>query len=215
MPDLDAIRRRHQPINVNVDCGHAIFDHPEACPVQVAETICECCAQPWPCDVDQLANELDRTTAEGVDAAAERLVNETGIRSMQIRNGQLDLDLEPARELVAIWVSAARTMLSDAPNYSETRIDLPPTDADPKVSMEVKLAGELERYAFTLQRVGALTPHEARVRAEQERDELLQEAMRQRNQLLTTVSQHWGCLKPACSLGHDIRRIAGAQAVTR
>jgi hypothetical protein len=41
----------------------------------------------------------------------------------------------------------------------------------------VKLAGEMERYVFILQRVGPgkLTPHEARKKAEAERDEAMAE----------------------------------------
>jgi hypothetical protein len=60
------------------------------------------------------------------------------------------------------WVHAAREMLGDAPNYSETRIDFPKASA----SMEVKAAGEFDRYVLTVQRAGKLTPHEARKKAE-------------------------------------------------
>lgn len=117
--------------------------------------------------------EAERLEAEGVDRMADRFMEQTRIRSMDFRNG-LAMDLEPAQEQVAIWVGAARGMLGDAPNYTETRMDVP-TDDDPKVSMEVKLAGELDRYVFVLQRVGGLTPHEARMKAEAERDEAIAE----------------------------------------
>lgn len=119
-------------------------------------------------ELDNLRGEVARLEAEGVDRMAERFVEEARIRSLEIRNGSVNLDMEPARELVAAWVGAARTMLGDAPNYTETVVAIP-TDDDPTVSMEVKLAGEFERYAFTLQRVGKLTPHQARMRAEVER----------------------------------------------
>jgi hypothetical protein len=66
------------------------------------------------------------------------------------------MEIEPAREMVAQWVGAARAMLGDAPNYSETPIE-----------MEVKVAESPERFAFVLQRVGKLTPHQARQQAEQ------------------------------------------------
>src|SRR5215207_306672 len=58
--------------------------------------------------------------------------------------------------------------------------------------MEVKLANEFERYAFTLQRVGALTPHEARMRAEKERDEALAEVeqLRYERRLLGACRRH-------------------------
>jgi hypothetical protein len=85
----------------------------------------------------------------------EHQLEETGLKSMAFRNG-MSMEIEPARELVAHWVGAARAMLGDAPNYSETPIE-----------MEVKVAEDPERFAFTLQRVGKLTPHQARQRAEE------------------------------------------------
>jgi hypothetical protein len=74
----------------------------------------------------------------------------------------MTMEVEPAREMVAYWVGAARAMLGDAPNYSETPIE-----------MEVKVGESPERFAFVLQRVApeALTPHQARQRAEAERDQ--------------------------------------------
>ena len=38
--------------------------------------------------------------------------------------------------------------------------------------MEVQAAGEFERYVFTVQRAGKITPHEARRRAEAELEQL-------------------------------------------
>jgi hypothetical protein len=73
----------------------------------------------------------------------------------------MSMELEPAREMVAHWVGAARGMLGDAENYSETPVE-----------MVVKVAESPETFAFTLQRVGKVTPHQARQRAEQERDRL-------------------------------------------
>lgn len=102
-----------------------------------------------------------------VEAAAKRWIDEqieeTGIRAMDFRNGA-SMDLEPARELAAMWVGAARGLLQDAPNYSET-----------KVSMDVKVAESPEMYTVVIQRhgPGRLTPHEARMRAEEQRDTLL------------------------------------------
>lgn len=84
----------------------------------------------------------------------QKQLEETGLKSMDFRNG-MAMDLEPAREMVAHWVGAARAMLGDAPNYSETPI-----------TMDVKVAESPETFAFTLQRVGKLTPHQARQRAE-------------------------------------------------
>ncbi|MUN41485.1 hypothetical protein [Actinomadura litoris] len=119
-------------------------------------------------ELAETQRERDRLEAEGVEQMAERFLEESKIRAMDFRNG-MSMDLTPARELAAIWVGVARGMLGDAPNYTETLFEIP-TDDDPKVSMEVKLAGELERYAFVLQRVGSLTPHQARLQAEADRD---------------------------------------------
>ncbi|MFM9373201.1 hypothetical protein [Streptomyces sp. Da 82-17] len=93
-------------------------------------------------------------------AAAQQWIqtqlDQTALKAADFRNG-MAMELEPARELVAHWVGAARTMLGDAPNYTETPIQ-----------MEVKVAESPERYAFVLQRIapGALTPHQARQKAE-------------------------------------------------
>lgn len=105
-------------------------------------------------------------------------LSETGLKTMDFRNG-MTMELQPAREMVAMWVGAARAMLGPAPNYTETTINGDPDDPDGdrpygggSVSMEVKVAESIERYAVILQRVGPgyLTPHEARLKAEAERD---------------------------------------------
>lgn len=102
------------------------------------------------------------------DGAADALVQQARFKGMSVEDGAAVLELESPREIVIAWVWAARQMLGEAPNYSETRIDFPTESA----SMEVKAAGELDRYVFTVQRAGKLTPHEARQQAEAERDAL-------------------------------------------
>ncbi|MFC6080997.1 hypothetical protein [Sphaerisporangium aureirubrum] len=94
------------------------------------------------------------------DAEAQALADETGLRSLTVKGGALNISLAPPRELAALWVRCARGMLGDAPNYTETRVDVP------TASMEVGQAGSAERYLLTVQRVGNVTPHEARQRAE-------------------------------------------------
>lgn len=101
------------------------------------------------------------------ERVASVLADQTALKGMTVEEGALVLELGPPRELVIAWVDAARKMLGDAENYSETRIDFP-TEA---VSMEVS-AGEFERYVFTVQRAGKVTPHEARRRAEAEVERL-------------------------------------------
>ncbi|MCP9964108.1 hypothetical protein [Actinomadura madurae] len=113
--------------------------------------------------LEVLGPELERAAeleAEGLDKMAERLLDETRLRALQIREGKAELDVEPAQELAAIWVGCARTMLGGAENYSETPVEF-----------EVGLAGQPDRYALIVQRVGKLTPHQARLRAEERADE--------------------------------------------
>jgi hypothetical protein len=108
------------------------------------------------------------------DEAAERWIqqqlDQTGIRSMDFRNG-MEMELEPARELLGHWVAAARAMLGDAPNYAETPVAI---DNGERLSMDVKVAESPEMYTLTVQRhaPGALTPHQARMKAEAELEQL-------------------------------------------
>jgi hypothetical protein len=101
---------------------------------------------------------------ETVRRLAAKLIADTGIRAMDFRRGA-SMDLEPARDAVALWVGIARGMLNGGPNYSETRVDYGLEDP-PGVEMTVGLAEDPERFVFRLQRAGRLTPHEARREAE-------------------------------------------------
>lgn len=94
------------------------------------------------------------------DAAARRvadLAEGTRLRSMEFRNGRLNVELEAAQEITMALVASARTLLADAENYTE-------------LVYEVGAGGE--RYTLTLQRPGRVTAHEARLAAEAERDVL-------------------------------------------
>lgn len=101
---------------------------------------------------------------EAINRMAERLVAETNMRAMDFRNG-MSMEIEPARALAANFVGCARAMLGDAENYSETPVE-----------MTTHLAGQPERFTFVVQRVGKLTPHEARMlekeRADRAEDDL-------------------------------------------
>lgn len=110
----------------------------------------------------------ERVDAAAVEARAAAVADQAAFKGMTVDEGALVLELGPPRELVIAWVDAARKMLGPAPNYSETRIDFPAE----AVSMEIKAAGEWERYVFTVQRVGKVTPHEARRAAEAEVEQL-------------------------------------------
>ncbi|MEU8040934.1 hypothetical protein [Streptosporangium sp. NPDC049078] len=108
-------------------------------------------------DVDDLLEAAQNAVQQHV----ENLADQTGLRSLTTGPGGHAVDMEPPHELVVAMVEQAKQILGDAPNYTETPITL-----------TVKAAGEVERYAFTVQRVGGLTPHEAREKAEAERDRL-------------------------------------------
>lgn len=101
---------------------------------------------------------------ECVNRLGEQFIADTKLRAMDFTNGA-HMEMEPAREVAALWVGAARGLLENAENYSE-------------ISMEFKAGGDYQRYAFTCQKVGKLTPHEARRKAEAERDEARLEVQR-------------------------------------
>lgn len=115
-------------------------------------------------EADTLA---DAVLAAIGDDAQDRLLADmmerSKIRSMDFRRG-VDMDIEAAEEICAAFVAAARTMLGDAPNYSETPVEF-----------EVKAAESPESYVYvlTVQRAEKPTPHQMRERAEAERDAAL------------------------------------------
>lgn len=121
------------------------------------------------------------------DAVAQRWVTEqmaqVSIKAAEFRNGVAMMELEPARELVAMWVGACRGLIGTGPNYSETvltdRVDHLQNRGD-KVEMGVKVAESTDKYVITVQRdaFGTMTPHEARVRAETGRDQAVRAAWR-------------------------------------
>lgn len=125
----------------------------------------------------EVATALDHETAQTIvmqvlgNTAGQRWmeeqINQTGIRAMEYRNGA-SMELEPAREMVAMWVGACRGLIGNATNYSETPLTILAKPGD-KFSMDVKLAeASAERYTITVQRdrLDAITPHQARERVE-------------------------------------------------
>lgn len=153
--DLDAIQARHEETSAGVwTCRGVSADTL----IQAHDDIVALLARVRELEAEnaELNTELDGRDDEARERWITKQLDETGIRSMEFRNGA-HMDLEPARELVAHWVAAARTMLGDAPNYSETKIEF-----------DVKVAESPEMYTLVVQRhaPGALTPHEARQRAE-------------------------------------------------
>ena len=107
----------------------------------------------------------------GTERYADKLVEEMRLRSLEIRGGHFEMDLAEAHEMAAAYVAFARTMLGDAENYTETPIGFPTA----KTEFDVKIAeSPADWYVLTVQRKWKLTPHEARLRAEAERDEARQ-----------------------------------------
>lgn len=132
--------------------------------------------------VPRLIAELRAARAElnrRAQADAITLVDQTLIRELSVKDGGINLDLIPPHEIALLFVHAAKGMLGDAPNYSETPVAFPRE----AVSMEVKAAGEYDSYVLTVQRKGKLTPHEARQAAEKRAERAETEAVRLRTEL--------------------------------
>lgn len=84
------------------------------------------------------------------------------IRRMMFENGVLDVDLDPAPDIVAMLFATLAKLLHDAPNYVETAVTIKP-------------AGVVEPFVVTVQRGGSPTPHQLRRRAEERVEELERE----------------------------------------
>lgn len=137
-----------------------------------------------PKSVKKLSGDDAQQVVEALleDAVVQRWITEqmaqVGVRAAEYRNGVATMDLEPAREMVAMWVGACRGLIGTGPNYSETvltdRVDHLAKRGD-RIEMGVKVAESTDKYIITVQRdaFGTLTPHEARMRAEKQRDDLV------------------------------------------
>lgn len=104
------------------------------------------------------------------DVAAEILVDGTMLRSLEIRDGVATLSLEPATEILKIFVASMRGVLDGygAENYLETEMEAP------SVSMDLRDGNNpTDSYTVTIQRRTHPTPHEFRQRAEKQRDNIL------------------------------------------
>ncbi|GAA0704822.1 hypothetical protein GCM10010193_69780 [Kitasatospora atroaurantiaca] len=117
-------------------------------------------------ELDRLAAERDELLAEldGRDEKARKRwiknqEKQLGIKYADFRAGRWEMDLAMGREMAAAYVAMAKTLLGDAPNYTETKLEF-----------DVKIAESPETYTLVVQRhaPGALTPHEARQRSEAE-----------------------------------------------
>jgi hypothetical protein len=97
---------------------------------------------------------LETTAAE---QWAEKQADQLGLKYADFRAGKWEMELSMAREMGAAYTAMAKTLLGDAPNYTET-----------KISFDTKIAESPEMYTLVVQRhaPGVLTPHEARQKAE-------------------------------------------------
>jgi hypothetical protein len=140
---------------------------------------------------DELLAELDGRDEKARKRWIKKQEQQLGIRYADFRAGKWEMDLAMGREMAAAYVAMAKTMLGDAPNYTETRLEF-----------DVKIAESPEVYTLVVQRhaPGALTPHEARQRAEAERDAALAEVDVLRAELATARAQLAGTWP--CTCGH-------------
>jgi hypothetical protein len=98
------------------------------------------------------------------DLAVEILADGTLLKAMDIKNGVLTLETEPAREILLTLVASMRGMLDGygAENYLETEIT-----AAPSVALDMRDGQNPDdSYTVTIQRRTRPTPHEFRQRAE-------------------------------------------------
>lgn len=97
------------------------------------------------------------------DLAAEILTDGTMLRSLEVRDGVATLSLEPATEILKIFIASMRGVLDGygAENYLETEMQTP------SVSMDLRDGDNpMDSYTVTIQRRTRPTPHEFRQQAE-------------------------------------------------
>jgi len=128
---------------------------------------------------------------EAVNRLADEHIRNTNLRSMDFRNGA-KMEFQAARELAAYWVGAARALLDGAENYSETTMTFGIPEDRPN------------RYSFVVQKAGKLTPHEARRKAEAERDELRATLGAAFTEADVKPCRHCKCPLIPCRRGHNL-----------
>lgn len=125
-------------------------------------------------ELDELLAELDGRDEKARKRWIRKQEKQLGIRFADFRAGRWEMDLAMGRDMAAAYVAMAKAMLGDAPNYTETKLEF-----------DVKVAESPEVYTLVVQRhaLGALTPHEARQRAEAELATARAENARLRHQI--------------------------------
>lgn len=98
------------------------------------------------------------------DLAADILTDGTMMRSLTIKDGVVTLELEPATEILKVFVASMRGVLDGygAENYVETEMTAP------SVSMDLRHGPDpRDSYTVTIQRRTGTTPHQFRLKAEE------------------------------------------------
>ncbi|MCY0917041.1 hypothetical protein OS965_02470 [Streptomyces sp. H27-G5] len=109
------------------------------------------------------------------DLAAEILTDGTMLRSLEIQDGVATLSLEPATDILKIFVAGMRGVLDGygAENYVETQMSAP------SVSMDMSSGDNpTDDYTVTVQRRQNPTPHQFRQQAEARLDTALRLVLR-------------------------------------
>ncbi len=113
------------------------------------------------------------------DLAAEILADGTMMKALTVKDGEICLDLEPATDMLKLFVATMRGVLHGygAENYVETEMQAP------AFSMDLRDADTpYDSYTVTIQRRERPTPHEFRQKAEARVAELEEELRQLRGQ---------------------------------
>ncbi|MFF7476606.1 hypothetical protein [Streptomyces sp. NPDC008092] len=99
------------------------------------------------------------------DLAAEILADGTMFKAMTVKDGVVTIELAEAHWFLELYVASMRAVLDDsgAENYAEI-----PFETAPRLSMDLQDGSNpADAYTLTLQRRYKPTPHEFRLRAEE------------------------------------------------
>jgi hypothetical protein len=140
---------------------------------------------------DAVLNVIDEKVVEQV---TEDMWKAVRVRTLGIREGTANLDMEGAEHLAASFVGAARALLEGCENYREW-------------TFTAKVAEEPVGYVFLLQRQAGRSPHELRERAEAERD-----ALTARLDALRRLPERLRVMAAASGPNPDARRAALREA---
>jgi len=123
-------------------------------------------------DTDRSQRIADTAMNSLGDLAAEILADGTMLRALTVKDGEVCLELEPATEILELFVASMRGVLDGygAENYLETEMQAP------SISMDLRDGDNpVDSYTVTIQRRTRPTPHEFRLSAEKRVAELEEE----------------------------------------